>query len=60
VLALLNFSKKFVIEVDSGFGIGAMLMQENPPIADISSSLNKQQQTLSTYEKELIVVVFAV
>nr|KYP57679.1 Retrovirus-related Pol polyprotein from transposon 17.6 [Cajanus cajan] len=61
VLALPDFSKTFVFEVDaSGSGIGAVLMQANHPIAYISRPLNKQQQALSTYEKDLIAVVFAV
>ena len=60
-LALPNYSKEFMVEVDaSGFGIGAVLMQDSHPIAYISRTLNKQQQSLSTYEKELLVVVFAV
>ena len=57
-LALPNYSKEFMVEVDaSGFGIGAVLMQDSHPIAYISRTLNKQQQSLSTYEKELLVVV---
>ena len=61
VLALPNFSKEFVVEVyASCFGIGAVLMQESHPIAYISRTLKKQQQSLSTYEKELLAMVFAV
>jgi len=43
----------------SGYEIGAVLMQEHHPLAFISRVLNQQQQTLSTYEMELIAVVFA-
>jgi len=61
VLALPNFSKEFVVEVDaSGLGLGAVLMQNHHPTSFISRSLNKQQQSLSTYEKKLLAVVFAV
>ena len=43
-----------------GYGIGAVLMQENHPNAYISKAFNKQQQSYSTYEKELLGIVFAV
>jgi len=35
-------------------------MQENHPIAYISKAFNKQQQSYSTYEKELLEVVLAI
>nr|KYP35812.1 Retrovirus-related Pol polyprotein from transposon 17.6 [Cajanus cajan] len=61
ILALPDFSKVFVVEVDaSGGGIGAVLMQDHHPIFYISRILNLQQQSLSTYEKELLAVVFAI
>jgi len=44
VMAFPNFSQNFVIEVDaSGYGIGAILMQESHPITYISEAFNKQQ-----------------
>ncbi|GJX33296.1 gypsy/ty3 retroelement polyprotein [Tanacetum coccineum] len=60
VLALLNFNKGFVIETDaSGVGIGAVLQQQGHPIAYLSKTLATKHQSLSAYEKELLVVVMA-
>ena len=61
MLALPYFSKVFILEVDAlGQGIGAVLMQDHHPIVFISRVLNTQQQSLSTYEKEPLAMVFAV
>ena len=60
-MALPDCSKIFVVEVDaSGLGIGAVLMQDHHPIAYISRHLNHQQQSYSTYEKELLAMAMAV
>lgn len=61
VLALLDFSKSFVVEMDaSAIGIGAILIQGGHPIAFISKTLSARHQSLSAYEKELLAILFVV
>lgn len=60
VLTLPDYTKPFIIETDaSGTGVGAVLMQQGRLIAYYSKALIPKQQSLSTYEKELLAIVLA-
>ena len=61
ILALLNFSKEFIVECDaSSKGIGVVLMQDQKPIAYFSKALAPSTLTKSIYEKEVMALVLAV
>ena len=61
VLALPDFQKEFVIEIDaSNNGSGVVVMQKGHPLAFISKALSPKHQSLSAYENELFAIVYAV
>lgn len=61
VLALTDFSRKFLIECDvSGARVGVVLMQEGRPLAFLSQALKDKSLFLSTYEKELLALLLAI
>lgn len=61
VLALPNFERPFVVETDaSDSGLGAVLMQDQHPIAFLSRALGPKLRGLSTYEKESLAILLAV
>lgn len=61
VLQLPDFQQPFILETDaSGIGIGAVLSQNNHPIAYFSRKLTPNMQRQYAYVRELFVVIEAV
>lgn len=61
VLALSDFSKTFVMETDAlRYGLGAVLMRNQQPIAFFSWVLSTKSQQKSVYERELMATVLAI
>lgn len=61
ILAMPNFDVAFVITTDaSNNGIGAVLSQQDRPIAFMSRALGITKQSWSTYAKEMLAILQAI
>ncbi|KAD4180130.1 hypothetical protein E3N88_28721 [Mikania micrantha] len=60
VLRLPDFSQQFVVEYDaSSIGVGAILSQQEHPIAYFSKGFSSTTEFKSTYDRELLALVLA-
>jgi hypothetical protein len=61
VLAVPDFEQSFVLETDTcDSGIGAVLMQQDHPVAYLSKHLCPRNQALSVYEKECLAILMTI
>ena len=61
ILRLPDFTQRFVIECDvNGIRLGAILTQQNRPMAYFSEALKGSALALSAYEKEMLAIVKAI
>ena len=56
-----DFSRPFVLQTDaSGVGVGAVLSQDDQPIAYFSRKLLPREQAYSVVEQECLAIVLAI
>ncbi|KAL8103703.1 hypothetical protein AgCh_028050 [Apium graveolens] len=61
VLVMPDFNLPFAIETDaSGYGLGAVLLQREHPVAFFSKTLGTRARLKAIYEKELMTIVLSV
>lgn len=61
VLQLPDFTKTFIVDTDAcDTGVGAVLQQDEHPVAYMSKPLGPRNRGLSTYEKKCLAVLMAI
>lgn len=61
VLIMPNFTKQFEVKCDaSGYGVGAVLIQQGQHIAYFSTALSAQTMSTLAYDCELMALAFAI